>query len=236
MPSPFRTLLIVLAVALIGCVFPQAAALGQQAPPEDAADDDEGFRSLFDGKTLDGWEGESKGTGYVVEDGVIVCKRDGGGFLYTDKEYGDFHLRFEFKLEPGANNGLGVRTPRGVDPAYTGMELQILDDTAAQYRNLQPYQYHGSIYGVVPAKQGHLKPVGEWNAQEVICRGKHVVVKLNGETIVDADIEKASTPKTLDGRDHPGLKREKGYLAFCGHGARIEFRDIQIKELDQAGE
>jgi hypothetical protein len=224
--------LLVLPVALIAVTLSPAVATAQQESAQQENANDEGFRSLFDGKSLDHWEGESKGTGYVVEDGIIVCKRDGGGFLYTDKEYGDFHFRFDFKLTPGANNGLGVRTPRGVDPAYAGMEIQILDDTAAQYRNLQPYQYHGSIYGVVPAKRGHLKPVGEWNTEEVICRGNHVVIKLNGETIVDADLEKASTPKTLDGRDHPGLKREKGYLAFCGHGARVEFRNIQIKELD----
>jgi hypothetical protein len=198
------------------------------SPAAFADDKEEGFVSLFDGKTLNGWEGDTKG--YTAEEGVLICRKDGGGFLYTEKEYGDFELRFEFKLTPGANNGLGVRTPRGGDPAYVGMEIQILDDTAEQYKNLQPYQYHGSIYGVVPAKRGHLKPVGEWNKQTVICKGKQVTVILNGETIVDANIEEASTPKTIDGNKHPGLEREKGYLAFCGHGAHVEFRNIRIKE------
>src|SRR6185436_7378131 len=160
-----------------------------------------------------------------------------GGFLYTDKEYGDFSLKFEFRLTPGANNGIGIRTPmaeegkQAPDPAYVGMELQVLDDTAAQYKNLKEYQYHGSIYGVVPCKRGHQKPVGEWNVQEVTVKGKQVKVVLNGETIVDADIEKASTPKTLDGNKHPGLEREKGYICFCGHGAKVAFRNIKIKEL-----
>ena len=108
---------------------------------------------------------------------------------------------------------------------------EFLDDTAPKYKNLKPYQYHGSIYGVVPAKRGFLKPVGQWNFQEVTCKGKQVTVKLNGETIVDADVQKASTPTTLDGREHPGLKRKSGYISFCGHGARIEFRKIRLKQL-----
>lgn len=210
---------------------PILAALVVFVPCGLAESPEEGFASLFDGETLDGWEGDAKDKGYVAEKGVIICKKDGGGNLYTAKEYGDFEFRFEFKLTPGANNGLGIRTPRKGDAAYVGMELQILDDTAEMYKNLQPYQYHGSIYGVVPCERGHQKPIGEWNNQRVICKGKQVTVILNGETIVDADIEKASTPKTVDGHDHPGLKNEKGYIAFCGHGAHVEFRNLRIKEL-----
>jgi hypothetical protein len=192
-----------------------------------AADVEEGFTRLFDGKTLDGWEGDKKG--YTVEEGVIKVKKQGSGNLYTAKEYGDFEIRFEFKLTPGANNGLGIRTPRNVDAAYEGMEIQILDDSADVYKNLAPYQYHGSIYDVVACKKGHQKPVGEWNSQTVIAKGKQVKVILNGETIVDADIEKASTPEIA--KRHPGLKREKGYIGFCGHGSELEFRNIRIKEL-----
>ena len=193
------------------------------------AADDEGFTSLFDGKTLTGWQGAVNG--YLVEDGAIVCDPKKGGFLYTDKEYGDFVLRLEFQLTPGANNGIGIRTPMGGDPAYVGMELQVLDDSSDKYKNLKEYQYHGSIYGVAAAKRGHQKPVGEWNVQEVTVKGKQVKVVLNGVTIVDADIEKASTPKTIDGNKHPGLEREKGYICFCGHGAKVAFRNIKIKEL-----
>ena len=192
--------------------------------------DEPGFKSLFDGKTLSGWQGSTDG--YVAEDGALVCLKKGGGNLYTEKEYGDFVLRFEFKLTAGANNGLGVRTPLSGDPAYVGMELQVLDNTDERYANLKPYQYHGSIYGVAAAKRGFLKPVGQWNQQEVVARDNQITVKLNGEVIVDADIEKASTPQTVDGRDHPGLKRQQGHIAFCGHGARVEFRKIRIKELD----
>lgn len=195
----------------------------------------DGFKLLFNGKDLTGWTDPNgaEHEGYVVKDGMMIVEPErAGGNLYTTDEYGDFIMRFEFKLPPGANNGLGIRTPRGVNAAYNGMELQILDNTADKYKDLQDYQYHGSIYGVVPAKRGCLKPVGEWNYQEVIAKGKQITVKLNGTTIVDADIAKASTPKTMDSQKHPGLKRAKGYIAFCGHGDRLAFRNLRIKTLD----
>jgi len=137
----------------------------------------EGFVSLFNAQDLTGWTGSTKG--YLVKDGNIVLDPNlGGGNLYTVGQYGDFVLRFEFRLTPGANNGLAIRAPLSGDPAYVGMEIQILDDTAAEYSSLMPYQYHGSIYGVVPAKRGYLKPIGQWNSQEVIASGRRVSVRL----------------------------------------------------------
>jgi len=190
-----------------------------------------GFVPLFNGRDMTGWVGNT--VGYYAQDGKMICDpKKAGGNVYTADEYGDFSFRFEFKLTPGANNGLGIRAPLEGDAAYAGMEIQILDDTAPQYATLQPYQYHGSIYGTVPAKRGHLKPVGEWNYEEVIAKGRQITVKLNGETIVDADIDRASTPETMDHRDHPGLKRTRGHIGFCGHGDYLEFRNIRIKSLD----
>jgi len=165
-----------------------------------------GYVSLFNGKDLSGWQGST--SGYTADGGVLICRQKGGGKLYTEQEYSDFSFRFEFKLTEGANNGIGIRTPLKGDPAFAGIEIQILDNKADRYKNLKDYQYHGSIYGVVPAKRGYLKPVGEWNSQEIICRGKHIKVILNGETIVDA-----------------------GHIAFCGNGANVEFRNIRVKEL-----
>jgi hypothetical protein len=194
-----------------------------------AAKGEEGFVPLFNGRDLTGWSGDLKG--YMVEDGAIVVGAGSGGNLYTVGEYADFVLRFDFKLSPGANNGMGIRTPPEGDAAYVGMEIQVLDDTADQYRDLKPYQYHGSIYGVVPAKRGFQKPVGEWNSEEITVRGRKVTVALNGTTIVEADLDEASKPQTIDGRDHPGLARTSGHLAFCGHGSRVEFRNLRIKIL-----
>ena len=191
----------------------------------------EGYTLLFNGKNLDGWFGNKKS--YVVEEDYIIIRPDkgGGGNLYTEKEYADFIFRFEFKLTPGANNGLGIRAPSKGDAAYGGMELQIIDNTAQKYAELQPYQYHGSLYGVAPAKRGFLKPVGEWNKQEVRVVGTTVKVILNGTTILDTDFQKAIDEGTMDHKDHPGLLREKGHVGFLGHGDVVSFRNIRIKEL-----
>jgi hypothetical protein len=132
-------------------------------------------------------------------------------------------------LTPGANNGLGIRTPNKGDAAYVGMELQILDDSAEVYKNIQPWQHHGSIYNVVASKPGYLKPVGEWNSEEVIADGRRIVVKLNGEVIVDANLDDVKDPETL--KKHPGLQNTKGHIGFLGHGSPLAFRNIRIKEL-----
>ena len=192
---------------------------------------EEGFESLFNGIDLTGWVGNT--SGYIVEEGIIAVDpySEGGGNLYTEREFSDFIFRFQFKLTPDANNGLGIRTPLEGNAAYVGMELQILDNSAEMYRSLSPYQYHGSIYGVVPARRGFQRPVGEWNTQEVKADGSHIKVILNGVVIVDADIIEASTPETIDGRDHPGLERRSGHIGFLGHGYRVEFRNIWIKEI-----
>lgn len=191
----------------------------------------EGFRVLFDGTNMHEWTGNTKD--YVLEDGCIVLypSESFGGNLYTKDEFDNFILRFEFMLTPGANNGLGIRTPMEGDAAYVGMELQILDNEAPIYKDLQPYQYHGSVYGVIPAKRGYLKPAGEWNYQEVIADGDHIKVILNGTTILDGNIREAAKNGTMDHREHPGLFNKKGHIGFLGHGSEVRFRNIRIKEL-----
>jgi len=201
-----------------------AATTAQAVTPEE---EKEGFVSLFDGKTLEGWQGSVDG--YSAEDGAIVCSK--GGNLYTAKEYSDFVFRFEFIVPAGGNNGVGIRTPMGRDAAYAGMEIQVLDNSAERYANLKPYQYHGSIYGVVAAKRGFQKPVGEWNCEEIRCDGSKIKITLNGTVIVDADL--AEIEKTADGRNHPGLHNAKGYIGFLGHGSPVRFRNIRILELNQ---
>lgn len=196
-----------------------------------AADEEPGFVSLFDGKTLDGWQlvGQ-RGPGYVAEDGVLVCPKEGGGNLFSKKEYDNFILRFEYWLEPGGNNGIGLRSPLEGTAAYVGMESQILDDDAPQYANLLPGQYHGSIYKVLPAKRGAPKKAGEWNTEEIVCDGRHIKVTVNDKVIVDGNLDDVTDPEIL--KEHPGIQRKSGHVGFLGHGTLVKFRNIRIKPLN----
>ncbi|MDB6035338.1 MAG: hypothetical protein JWM16_5676 [Verrucomicrobiales bacterium] len=191
---------------------------------------EDGFTSLFDGKTLKGWTLVGKqGPGYAVKDGLLYCAKGGGGRLLTEKEYTNFVLRLEFKLEDGANNGIAIRVPLDGDAAYNGMEIQVLDDYAPKYASLRPAQYHGSIYDVIPAKRGALKKADEWNEEEIFADGRHIKVILNGQAIVDVNLNEVTDAKTL--MRHPGLLREHGRLGFLGHNDYVEFRNIRIREL-----
>jgi uncharacterized protein len=194
----------------------------------------EGFVSLFDGETLEGWIGAVDS--YVVEDGLLKSLPDKSGNLETEQQFGDFIFYCEFRMTPGANNGIGLRLPHGKHAATQGFEVQILDNTAPRYANLKPYQFHGSVYGIVPAKRGYLRPLGEWNRQEIRLIDRQITVILNGEVIVDADLDEASTPETLDGKDHPGLKRKTGHVGLLGHKSEVHFRNIWIKDLTEQAE
>lgn len=205
----------------------------------------QGFEMLFDGTNLDKFQGDKEG--YTPVNGVIQVSAGYGstGNLYTLKEYRNFVYRFEFRFtKEGANNGVGVRTPKGVDAAYDGMcEVQILDHDAPMYADLREYQVHGSVYGVIPAKRIKHKPLGEWETEEIRIEGNHVKVTVNGEVIVDGDVRKAckghnvapdggkSNPYTVDHKNHPGMFNKKGYVSFCGHGKGVEFRNVRILDL-----
>lgn len=196
-----------------------------------AADTEPGFAALYNGTDLSGWKlVGGKGPGYLPKGDEIVCPKEGGGNLFTEKEYGNFVFRFEFLLTPGANNGIGIRAPYEGDAAYQGMEIQILDHDDPQYKGwLKPAQHHGSIYDVVAAKDGALKPLGEWNSEEIIADGRHIKVTLNGKVIIDANLDDITDPAVL--KKHPGLARTSGHIGFLGHGSLVRFRNIRVKEL-----
>lgn len=216
------SLLIVPATALCESTSPPASA-------PTAGQEEEGFVPLFDGESLDGWIGATDA--YTTEEGCIVSLPDKSGNLYTAGQYANFILRFEFQLDPGANNGIGLRVPYGGRASYDGFEIQILDDEAERYAKLNPYQFCGSVYGIIPAKKGALKPAGEWNEQEIVLDGRDIRITLNGTVIVDGNLDEASTPQTLDGKDHPGLKQTTGHLSLCGHKSRVRFRNLRVKTL-----
>ena len=201
----------------------EATRLLREADPDDAA-----FKTLFNGRDLAGWQGAAGG--YEVKPGgILACKRGSGGTLLTTEEYADFVLRFEFRLPPAGNNGIAVRAPLQGDPAWNGFEIQVLDDTAPAYANLKPYQFHGSVYGLVPAHRGYLRPVGEWNYQEIRFQGSKVRVCVNGTVTVDTDLATVDTA----GRDRipQGLQRPQGFLGLAGHNDPVEFRRIEVRRL-----
>ena len=230
---------LVVLLAAIGCNnMIQAEKPAEKVEAVAAKSDESGFTSIFNGKDLTGWTYGEKGNagkageGYQVdkESGTVYCTPKDGGNLYTEKEYGTFALRFEFKLTANANNGIGIRAPLTGDSAYVGMEIQVLDDSGSMYKTLKPQQYHGSIYGVVACEKGHQKAVGEWNEEEIVADGRHIKVTLNGHVIVDANLDDVKDEKTL--KAHPGLANFKGHIGFLGHGHKVEFRHLRVKELE----
>ena len=206
----------------------------------------EGFEVLFDGEDMSKWIGNT--IDYVPMNGAICvsAKYGNGGNLYTEKEYSDFIFRFEFCfMKEGVNNGVGIRTPMGVDAAYEGMEIQILDHDAPIYKNLREYQVHGSVYGIIPAKRIKSPKLGTWNTEEIWVKGDRIKVTVNGEVILDGNIRKAckghnvskdgskTNPYTVDKKNHPGLFNKSGHIGFLGHGEGLKLRNVRIKDLSK---
>jgi hypothetical protein len=211
-------------LSLILALFSSSAAL---------ADTEPGFKPLFNGKDLTGWKSTGKGEVWAVEDGLLFCKGSGGGYLMTEKEYANFELRFEYRMPKMGNSGVAVRAPLTGNPSTAAMEIQLLDDE--NWKGLKEWQHCGSIYGVVPAKTGHTKPAGEWNAMKIIANGRKITIELNGTVIVDANLDdykehiKGDKEKKIEAR--PGLAREKGHLGFQSYNFRVDFKNVRIKEL-----
>lgn len=191
-----------------------------------------GFTNLFDGKSLTGWKPTGKADAWGTEGGLIVCKGGGGGYLLTEKEYSNFEFRCEYRwAKAGGNSGVALRTPANADPAYAGMEIQLIDDEGwegVHKFKLAPYQHTGSIYDVVPSKAAQNKKIGEWNTVKIVCDGRKVVVTQNDVELVNANLD---DHKAKADKNHPGLKREKGHIGFQSYNVRVDFRNVWIKEL-----
>jgi hypothetical protein len=201
-------------------LFAAMPAFGGGDPPK-------AYQALFNGKDLSGWKATGKMEKWGAENGVIYCSGGGGGWLMTEKEYGDFELRLEYKLPKGGNSGVGLRSPLKGDPAYVGMELQLIDDEGWPGM-LQTWQHTGSIYNVVPAKTIKNKAIGEWNQFKVVAKGRRITVINNGATLVDANL---ADYEKEHGKKHPGILRDKGHIGLQSYNLRVEFRNIYLEPL-----
>lgn len=207
----------------------------------------EGFKPLYNGKNLDGWILKGAKNSYRPgnKGQLLYDHTAGGGTLWTDRDYADFVIRFEFLLSSDCNNGLAVRTPLGAHAAFDGMEIQMIDDEGAMYTAAfpqlgvyhKPYQRHGAVYGVIAPKhksdgKSYLKPAGQWNTQEVSLIGSKIKVTLNGTVIVEDDLSRYPVDgTTADGQKHPGLRNKTGRLGWLSHGYPCRWRKIRIKEI-----
>jgi hypothetical protein len=195
----------------------------------------EGFEALFNGKDLSGWRVNEGGNIKVwgAEKGILFVNGQGGGWLMTDKEYIDFDLRLEFKLPKAGNSGVALRSAlKGNPHSEAGMEIQILDDPWYLDKNnykpgLKPTQKTGSIYDLVPPSKDALKPIGEWNKMRIIAKGPQITVELNGQKIVDANLNDYKDKE----KTHKGMMNKKGHLGLQSHDGRVEFRNLYVKEL-----
>jgi len=206
----------------------------EEANKELAARNADGFVEHFNGKDLSNWQGAVDS--YEVKDGAITCKPGKGGDLLTKDEFENGIIRVEFKLPKAGNNGIALRTPLGGHSASDGLELQVIDSdgynekqAAAGKKGLEPYQYHGSLYHCVGAKHGFLRPVGEWNFQEIEVQGQRIKVTLNGTKILDVDIN--SIDRSQIKNPPKGLDRTKGFIGFAGHSDPVVFRSFKVKKM-----
>jgi hypothetical protein len=201
-----------------------------------------GWRALFNGRDLEGWEATGDGQGYRVRDGVLEFLAAGGSpHLATKRDYTDFQLRLDFKIAKMANSGLFLRAARdGSNPAFSGCEIQILDDfnwESVTNTTLAPYQFSGGLYGAVPpGAKGALRPLGEWNTYQVTYQGDHIVTVLNGRVLYDVH----TTELEHLSQGAPFAERAKtGFIGLQRHapGGTLEgdayawFRNLYIREL-----
>lgn len=186
------------------------------------------WQSLFNGKDLTGWQAiDGPADSWGAEDGLLFTTGAGGGWLSTTQQYANFELELEFRVPAGGNSGVFLRAPHQGNPAFAGLEIQVLDDDAPEYAQLKPTQYTGSVYDLAGAERGHTKPAGQWQSMRIVCQDRSVVVTLNGSEIVCANLDDYQNRHG----DHPGLARRDGYLGLQNHGSRLEYRNLRIREL-----
>jgi|SRR5579864_61860 len=221
------TLMIALAIA---CSPPGDNTL---TPEEKAA----GWILLFDGTTQYGWSTSSQTPSRTpVEDGCINPHGCGGYMMIHEKIWSDFVLALDFKISPGCNSGIFIRTfpltPRpGKDVGFNGIEVAIDDTKGAGYHDT------GALYDLVKPARAAMKPVGEWNHIVITCDNERISVELNGDVVTRMNLDEWTKPnKRPDGsthkfdiayKEHP----RRGYIGLQDHGSPCWFKNIKLRPL-----
>ena len=194
----------------------------------------DGFVTLYNGKDLTGWK--TTGNWIPQKDGsLLIHPRPGekgwqryDAYLTSEKKYKDFVLEVEYKYPKGGNSGVYFRIGDPKDPVKTGIECQILDSSGKPDEKMGHHDHGGIIRTMGPTKNMSKKP-GEWNKMIVTCKGYHLQVELNGEKIIDHQLDKKGGGKQSGVSDRPS----EGYISLQDHGEpnNLHFRNIRIKEL-----
>lgn len=236
----YRKTVGLIAALVVTASWPLLAQGTAGAPQPDnelsAAEKADGWKLLFDGKSLDGWKATgNKDAGWTVEDGAIKCLVKGGGNIYTEEQPTDFDLRLDFKVARRTNSGIFVRWPDLAND-LTGMEIQILDS----FGRTPPNNHDcGAIYDILAPRKDVTRPAGEWNHMEIICWGPIVRVTLNGEQIIEADLTQwAQAHKNPDGSPNKfaqayNTMTHGGHIAMQDHHGVVWYKNIAIKLLPE---
>jgi hypothetical protein len=189
------------------------------------------FRPLIKAD-LSNWEGVGgSADNWQIEDGVLSCTgKAGAQWLATREQFDDFELELDFKLPSGGNSGIFIRAPRHGNPWITGMEIQLLDDGAEEWKDLKPEQFTASIYGAVAPLRRVTKPAGQWQTMRIRCVGRACSVWVNSEKVIDTDLDELADQL---GAAMPGLKRNTGYIGLQNHGSPVSFRKLRIRSVQQ---
>src|SRR4051812_12433876 len=204
----------------------------------------DGWIQLFDGKDLKGWRGYKKtdtsGMRWIVEDGMLTVKPSGAGDthgsqdLITDETFDQFDLRWEWKIAQGGNSGVKYFVLEDRNDAV-GHEYQLIDDERHPDAKIGPHRQTAALYDVFPAHDRPMKPAGEWNASEVIVKGKHVTHILNGKTVLEYDLDSPELAAAIAKSKFKDIARfgkpQNGHILVQDHGDQVWYRKIEIKRL-----
>ena len=231
-----RSLVVMLAVAFLPAA---VGCKGGAREPEGKVTSTAGFDALFPGDSLTGWRvshwagvhlpQQVAGTAWRIEGGVLygLGKRT---WIFSEGEYEDFVLTFEVMISPGANGGVGLRFPLEGDPAYKGLEIQVVDHQVYYRGGSRPEQRTGSIYDEIAASKDASSPIGQWSRWQITARGSRITIVINDEKVLDADLSREKKARQQKG---PPLAQRplKGHIGFQNLNGLITLRKLRIKRL-----